>query len=92
MKLEVYLSQGKETEMLKAGLYINGVKPLGAIEPELQQREIAGLIGRFYDALEKGGFAETKVELKNNGLKKEVYEEVKNQISGLLRVRNAKLN
>ncbi len=92
MKIEVYLGKGERKGMIKAELYIDGVKPFEARVAEFPQEKIVELFGNFYNELRTRGIANIGLEVKDKGSEKEVCREIRDQISRRLKSRNAKYN
>ena len=91
MRIEVYLSKGKEEEIVKAELYIDGSRPQEAMVGEFSQKKIPTLLRNFHKELEAMGVTDIEVEVMNKGLEDKLYEQIEGQILAVLNSRKAVL-
>ena len=78
--------------MLRAELYIDGFKPSEGKVEEFSNEQVVNLVGNFYEELTLEGIVDIQIEVKERGLEKALYEEIRGQILRKLKSNKATLN
>ena len=92
MEIEIYLSWGRNQNMLKVELYIDGYRPEKAVVEEFPRGKIADFVENFYGNLELKGIGDISIHVKNKGVEKKLFQDIEDQISRKLKPRRMTLN